>query len=124
MANKAIAWRSANAYLTHPAIANGVVYAARNAPPALDALSETDGHVLWSWSPPAANTAFHRNIVVTQNLVFVSTDANVYAIDLSTQQQVWRYAKPGMLAISANSTLCIVTGASLSDGTVDAIRLK
>jgi outer membrane protein assembly factor BamB len=124
VASKTIAWRSAYGYLTHPAIANGVVYAARNAPPTLDALSETDGHVLWSWSPPAADTAFHRNIVVTQNLVFVSTDANVYAIDLSTHQQVWSYAKPGMLAISASSTLYVVTGATLSDGTVDAIRLK
>jgi outer membrane protein assembly factor BamB len=124
VASKTIAWHSAHAYLTHPAIANGVIYAARNAPPALDALSEADGHVLWSWSPPAADTEFHRNIVVTRNLVFASTDASVYAIDLSTQQQVWHYGKPGMLAISANSTLCIVTGATLSDGTVDAIKLK
>ncbi|TMH20592.1 MAG: hypothetical protein E6H61_10790 [Betaproteobacteria bacterium] len=72
IAGKTIAWRSANAYLTHPAVANGVIYAARNAPPALDALSEADGHILWSWTPPAGNTSFHRNTVVTNNLVFVS----------------------------------------------------
>ena len=58
VANQAIAWRSANAYLTHPALANGVVYAARNGPPVLDALSEADGHVLWSWSPPASLKQF------------------------------------------------------------------
>jgi hypothetical protein len=121
---KTIAWRSANAYLTHPAIANGVIYAARNAPATLDALSEADGHILWSWTPPAGNTSFHRNTVVTDNLVFVSTDANVYAIDLSSHQAVWHYAKPGMLAISGSSILYIATGATLSDGNLVAIKLK
>ncbi len=124
IAGDAIAWRSANAYLTHPAIANGVIYAARNAPATLDALSESDGHILWSWTPPAGNTSFHRNTVVTNNLVFVSTDANVYAIDLSTHQAVWEYAQPGMLAISGSSILFIATGATVSDGNLVAIRLK
>jgi outer membrane protein assembly factor BamB len=124
VAGKTIAWRSANAYLTHPAIANGVIYAARNAPATLDALSEVDGHILWSWTPPTGNTSFHRNTVVTNNLVFVSTDANVYAIDLNTHQAVWQYAKPGMLAISGSSILYIVTGATLSDGNLVAIKLK
>jgi Big-like domain-containing protein/putative pyrroloquinoline-quinone binding quinoprotein len=124
IAGKTIAWRSANAYLTHPAVGNGVIYAARNAPATLDALSEADGHVLWSWTPPAGNASFHRNTVVTNNLVFVSTDANVYAIDLNTHQAVWHYAKPGMLAISGSSILYIATGATLSDGNLVAIKLK
>jgi outer membrane protein assembly factor BamB len=124
IAGKTIAWRSANAYLTHPAIANGVIYAARNSPATLDALSEADGHILWSWTPPAGNASFHRNTVVTNNLVFVSTDANVYAIDLNTHQPVWHYAKPGMLAISGSSILYIATGATLSDGNLVAIKLK
>jgi len=62
--------------------------------------------------------------VVTNNLVFVSTDANVYAIDLSSHQAVWQYAKPGMLAISGSSILYIATGATLSDGNLVAIKLK
>jgi outer membrane protein assembly factor BamB len=124
IAGKTIAWRSANAYLTHPAVGNGVIYAARNAPATLDALSEADGHILWSWTPPAGNASFHRNTVVTNNLVFVSTDANVYAIDLNTHQAVWHYAKPGMLAISGSSILYIATGATLSDGNLVAIKLK
>jgi len=121
---RAYSWRSANAYLTHPAIANGVVYAGRNAPMALDALSETDGHVLWSWTPPAGNSSLHRNVVVTNNLVFVSTDANVYAIDLSTHLAVWQYPRAGMLAISGSGMLYIVTGASVSDGNLVAIKLQ
>ena len=54
----------------------------------------------------------------------VSTDANVYAIDLSTHQSVWQYGQPGMLAISGGSTLYIATGATISDGRLVAIRLK
>jgi len=117
-------WRSANAYLTHPAIASGVIYAGRNGPMALDALSETDGHVIWSWTPPAGNSSLHRNVVVTNNLVFVSTDANVYAIDLNTHLTVWQYPKAGMLAISGSGMLYIVTGATISDGNLVAIKLQ
>ena len=119
-----VAWRSANAYQTHPAIAGGVIYAARNSPAALDALSEVDGRVLWSWALPAGDASFHRNIVLTRNLVFVSTDANTYAIDLTTHQSVWQYPRTGMLAISAGAVLYIVTGATISDGQLVAIRLK
>ena len=120
---RAYAWRSANSYFTHPAAANGVIYAARNAPSSLDALSESDGHILWSWAPPAGES-FHRNIVVTRNLAFVSTDAHVYAIDLGTHQQVWQIAQSGMLAISGSGILYIATGSTLSDGRLIAIKLQ
>jgi outer membrane protein assembly factor BamB len=128
ISKRAYSWRSSYTYLPHPALANGIVYAGRQMPTlALDALSEKDGHVLWSWTPPAGNGYFRRNIVVTKNLVFVSTDANVYAIDLNTHQQVWQYPKPGMLAISSNLNLYIanyVEPLRASDGNLDAIRLK
>jgi outer membrane protein assembly factor BamB len=124
LVHSSVGWRSANAYLTHPALAKGVVYAARNAPASLDALSEADGHLLWSWTPPAGDTSFHRNILVTHNLVFVSTDQNVYAIDLATHEAVWHVAKSGMLALSSSGLLLITTGATLSDGNLVAIKLK
>jgi outer membrane protein assembly factor BamB len=119
-------WSTANAYLTQPALANGVIYAGRNRPMSLDAIDETTGKILWSWTPPAGqtDTEFHRNIVVTRNLLFVSTDQAVYAIDLATRQSVWRYPVPGMLAISANRTLYIAAGARESNGKLIAIRLK
>ena len=123
IAKQAYAWRTQNSYLTHPALANGVVYAARNAPATLDAMSEADGHIEWSWTPPAGDSSFHRNIVVTRNLLFVSTDVNVYAIDLVTHQAVWHYPKPGMIAISAAPMLYIVTGVRVSDGNLVAIKL-
>lgn len=118
-------WASGDAYLTAPAVANGVIYAGRNSPMSLDAIDEATGKVLWSWVPSgAADTSFHRNIVVTNNLLFASTDRAVYAIDLATRKPVWSYPQAGMLAISANRTLYIATGATSSDGGLIAIKLK
>lgn len=118
-------WASGHSYLTAPAVAKGVIYAARNLPMSLDAIDETTGKVLWSWAPGGTeDSGFHRNIVVTDNLLFVSTDKGVVALDLATRTPVWRYPKPGMLAISAGGTLYIATGAKESDGGLVAIRLK
>jgi outer membrane protein assembly factor BamB len=122
--DQALRWRSSHAYLTAPAVANGVVYAARNNPKSLDALDERTGQVLWSWTGTAADTEFHRNVLVTNNLVFVSTDRAVHAIDLSTRQSVWSYPAPGMLALSAAGTLYIVEGAREPTGRLIAIRLR
>ena len=123
--NRSFEWATANAYMTTPAVANGVIYAGRNSPMSLDAIDEASGKVLWSWVPSGnGDASFHRNVVVTNNLLFVSTDIAVYAIDLASKTPVWRYPKPGMLAISADRTLYIATGATLSDGGLVAVKLK
>lgn len=118
-------WSTPYAYITAPAVANGVFYAARNNPMSLDAIDEVTGKVIWSWTPVGSgDTDFHRNIVVTRNILFVSTDKSVYALDLATRMPVWSYPKPGMLAISSDRTLYIATGARESDGHLVAIKLK
>lgn len=124
LAARAMRWRSNSTYLTAPAVANGVVYAGRNNPKSLDALDERTGQVLWSWPGTAQDTTFHRNVLVTNNLVFVSTDRAIHAIDLNTRQSVWSYPAPGMLAMSAGGTLYIVEGAREPTGRLIAIRLK
>lgn len=120
--NHTVAWKSASTYLAHPATAKGVIYAGSGQAARIDALSDTDGHVLWSWTAPAGS-AMHRNLVVTDNLLFASTTESVYAIDLTTHKTVWTYPRPGNLAISGNGTLYIATGATLSDGGLVAIKL-
>jgi outer membrane protein assembly factor BamB len=118
-------WSTSYAYLTAPAVADGVIYAAHNSPMSLDAIDEVTGQVLWSWAPTEnGDTSFHRNIVVTRNLLFVSTNKAVYALDLATRLPVWIYPMPGMLAISAERTLYIATGAQESDGGLVAVSLK
>lgn len=119
-------WATQHAYITAPAVANGVIYAASKSRLALDAIDEETGEILWSWGPGPSqgDSSFHRNIVVTQNLLFVSTDTAVYALDLATRQPVWRYDEAGMLSLSS-STLYIATGFGReSDGGLVAIDLR
>lgn len=117
-------WITANAYLTTPALAKGVIYAGRNAPKSFDAISEATGQVLWSWTASETDSEFHRNVVVTDNLAFVSTDRAVYAIDLQTRQAVWSHPVPGMISLSASGMLYIVEGARESTGRLVAIKLR
>ncbi len=136
MTTNAITWKGSNAYYTNPAISNKVIYVARNNSSSLDAVNEADGTILWSWTPPAGEV-FHRNTIVTDNLVFVSTDKAVYAISLTDHTSKWSYPMPGTLSLSANFMLYIsadyiqvVPGASTpivparSLGQVVAIKLR
>jgi len=118
-------WSTAFTYKTFFAVSNGVVYAGKNNPVALDAIDESTGDVLWSWvAPTAQDTEFHRNVVVTKNLVFVSTNANIYAVDLDTKESVWTYNEPGMIAISDNRILILAPGDRESDGRLIAFDLR
>jgi outer membrane protein assembly factor BamB len=101
-------WRSVNRYHTVPATADGVVYVASNTPRALDAIDEATGQVLWSWTPPSeSGSPFVYNVVVTDNLVFASTRARLYAIDLSSRSEVWSAPTPGWISISGGGTLYV-----------------
>ncbi len=124
VANNAVRWRTARTYMTQPATAKGIVYAGSNTPKSFDAIDEVTGQILWSWVPPLPDQRFHRNVVVTENLVFVSTDRAIYALDLATRQPVWSYPTPGMMAISGGGTLYIVEGAREPTGRLIAIALK
>lgn len=111
-----LAWRSGDAYSTTPAVGGGIVYLARNTPARLDALDEGSGAVRWSWSAPAGET-FLGNTVVTDNLVFVSTDKAVYALPIagSTHQPVWSATGDGgQMAITADGILVIAKRADPS----------
>lgn len=116
-------WRSQRRYLTQPAVVDGVVYAGSNDPKSFDAIDEATGRVLRSWVPPPTDVSFHRNVVATDNLVFVSTDRAVHALDRATLRPVWSYPVPGMLAISGGGTLYIAEGALQATGRLIAISL-
>jgi outer membrane protein assembly factor BamB len=116
-------WRTASLYKTQPAVANGVVYAAGNNPKSFDAISETTGKVLWNWVPNPTDTEFHRNVVVTRNLAFVSTDKAVYAIDLVSHKPVWSWPTPGSISISGDGYLFIAEGAVQSNGRLHAFKV-
>lgn len=116
-------WRSAKTYKTHPAVADGVVYAGSDDPKGFDAISEATGQILWSWVPGTADTEFHRNVVLTRNLAFVSTNRAVYAIDLVTHLPVWSSPTPGNVAITEDGVLVVAVGARESTGLLIAFKL-
>jgi outer membrane protein assembly factor BamB len=101
-------WRVAGVYQVTPAYADGVLYAPNANPYRLEARSEVDGKLLWSWTPQlSAETSFYASPVITKNLLFVSTNINTYAIDLKSKKVVWSYPAAGYLAISASGILYI-----------------
>jgi len=114
-----IAWQVAGRYPSTPAYANGVLYIVNNKPLQLEARSEVNGALLWSWSPAAADTKFTSETLLTNNMVFVSTDIAVYGIDTTFHAAVWSYPFTGRLALSRNGILYLEGAAPLT-----AINLK
>jgi hypothetical protein len=124
---RTIDWSIRGVYPTTPAYDAGVVYAANNNPLRLEARSETDGSLLWSWTPQAAgDTEFTSEVLLTRNAVIVSTNASTYVIDRSTQRTVWSYPASGNLALSPNGILYIVSHAGWSGttATITAINVR
>jgi PQQ-like domain len=106
-----IRWSVPGQYLGNPAYHAGVFYAWNGQPLQLEARSETDGTLLWSWSPTANSTIQGRqnDVLLTNNLVFVTTGTATYAIDLTSHQTVWSLGYGGRLAISAQGVLYLST---------------
>ena len=113
VANQAVRWMSNALYSAFPAVAKGVVYAASNETRTFDALDESTGHLLWSWKPSEqAPYRFIANVLVTDNLAFVSTQSRLYAIDLRRHRTAWSVPTPGTVSLSAGRMLFVSTPGS------------
>jgi outer membrane protein assembly factor BamB len=126
-ASKAVLWSASGYFATDPVVANNVVYVASNSPLRVEARSQSTGGLLWSWSlPDTSATGFTNNLVVTDSLLFVSSNRQTYALDLNSHAQVWSYAKSGHKAISRNGVLYIATRAEdgSSDRGLTAVNLR
>lgn len=124
---------SLDGHFFSPTIANGTIYVMNRVTKQLEARNERDGSLQWSWKPSETyeiETCFAKNIVVTNNIVFVSMYQRVYAIEISSHQVVWKYWKPGELAISNNGILYIKSidnncnGNQRTSGALVAINLQ
>ena len=118
-------WTVKGVYPSTPAYDNGIVYAANNNPLRVEARSEVDGTLIWFWTPPASgDTGFVSEVLLTQNVVIVSTNLSTYAIDRSTHHAVWSYPTAGNLALSPRGILFIEGyGESGSTTTLTAINV-
>jgi hypothetical protein len=124
---QALRWQVAGKFQGNPAYATQVLYAVNSSPLRLEAHAETDGSLLWSWAPQLnTEIGFIGDVLVTNNLVLVSTNVATYAISQSTHQVVWSTQNPGWLALSASGVLYIVLadGNGNPNGQVLAINVK
>lgn len=118
-----VAWRTAGTYNSAPALGKGLLFAASNPRGQLDAIGEDDGAVRWSWPLPAGEE-LGGNIIVTENLLFFSTRAKVYALSLAEPRTVvWSASTPGNLAISQDAKLIVTPFRGIS-GPVTTYALR
>ena len=97
-------------------VANGIVYVSNNGQ--VEARNESDGSLQWLWIPPEGQPA--GPMIVTKNILLVSTAAKTYAVDLATRQSVWSYPAGGHLVLSAQGILFIAQ----SSGRLTAISAR
>ncbi len=113
-----VMWEKAGiAFREEPTIAGGVIYA--HTPAEVQARRESDGSLLWTWTPPGGEEP-RGTMVATRNLLFVTSGPRTVAIDLSAQAEVWSYPAAGNLALTRNGLLLIAQ----AGGTLTAIALK
>ncbi|MDP9009441.1 MAG: PQQ-like beta-propeller repeat protein [Pseudomonadota bacterium] len=130
LTHQTIAWQIAGDYPNTPAYHGGVVYATNNNPVRLEARAETGGALLWSWIPPqAGDTSFESETLLTNNMIFVSTNLATYGIDINTHKTVWSYPLIGKLALSRSGILYIEghsnsTAYPAMPGVLTAINVK
>ncbi len=112
---QAIGWEYDNNASGQPSLAQGLVYVKSNG--SVQVHHERDGSLAWAWTPSIGSVT--SNLIVTENLLFASTDEATYAVDLTTHTTVWSYDTGGHLALSDEDALFIAT----SDGRLIAIDL-
>lgn len=103
LGTKQVQWEQSGAFSGTAAVANGTIYLISDQQ--LQARSESDGALQWSWAPPDGPPI--GEVVVTRNVVFVSTVANTYGVDITARRQGWSFAVGGHLALSAQGYLFI-----------------
>jgi outer membrane protein assembly factor BamB len=108
-----VSWEQSASYAGMPVVGGGVVFGYSGT--GVAARRESDGALLWSWTPPAPDTEA-LSLVLTNNVLFASISpgfgdaGTTYAIDLASHLSVWSYPTSGELALSSEGVLYIVSG--------------
>jgi outer membrane protein assembly factor BamB len=110
---QAVAWTANGTYSGMAAYANGVVYGISGGN--LIARDALTGTLSWSFT---GNEGITYPPVLANGYAYMSNGTNVYAVDLTTHQQVWTAPVGGWLAIASGRLLVAGT-----DGTVHAFLM-
>ncbi|MEJ2727654.1 MAG: PQQ-binding-like beta-propeller repeat protein [Deltaproteobacteria bacterium] len=112
-----IKWEKDGGFSGQPSLAEGIIFAVYDGD--LYALDESDGSFIDEWKPWQApqGESIVTPMIVTDNLIFASTESATYALDLEKQKEQWSYPAGGHLALSDEGVLFIAT----ADGNLVAI---
>lgn len=115
------AWSVTGNISAAPTYAKDVVFVLNANGTVLEARSAQTGSLVWMASALSSDNVSRnfRNMVVTDNLVFISSGNNTLAIDIKTRQVVWEHPFGGSLAISDRGVLYIK-----GDSRIEAINLQ
>jgi hypothetical protein len=116
LVKRQIAWEITGGYAGQPSVANGVIYVTKSGQ--VEAHRESDGGLLWTWVPPTGSVT--GPMIVTKNILLVTTAAAMYAIDLGTHGSTWSYPGGGQIAISKSGTLFLAQ----TTGKIISIKLR
>jgi len=109
VANRNEVWRVKQRFMSNPVVAAGQIYVVNAVGNSVEARELSTGASVWSWTPPNASDIIPTgNLIVTDNLVFVSTATSTFAIDIASRRHVWSTPRTGHLALSSNGVLYIV----------------
>jgi len=124
LTNEDIGWEipkgDEEGFISQPSFAEGIIFAVYEG--GLHALNESDGTFIddWEpWQPPGDDETINAPMIVTDNLIFVSTSSATYAVDLANQTEELVYSSGGQLALSEEGILFIAT----AEGVLIAIDL-
>jgi hypothetical protein len=77
----------------------------------LRVLDQATGAELWSWNSPTGHN-LSGNVLLTENLAFVSSQLETFAVDLETRQQVWSAPFAGTLSWGGGEGVLIISNGS------------
>lgn len=111
--NKKVLWHESVSIQNTTVGGNGILYFIEEPPwrsdekPALKAVELTTGDTIWRLEYPENLAA--RDMILTNNLLFVSNKEHVFAVDVVSGQEVWRLELGGTLYFSNHGQLYIST---------------
>lgn len=126
LSTRSVKWALNDHYMTTPVVAGSLLYVLNN--DQVQARRLSDGILVWSWALPHEEVIDaglygqkkRKNMIATNNLLFVTAENTTYALDLVTHQPVWSYPRGGELSMSKYGVLFINT----TDAHIIAITLN
>lgn len=115
MSGAEVLWRVSGQFMGTPAVAAQRVYVYNAETRRMEVYDELTGEWLWGWGngQELPGQWLAQAPLVTDNLVFASTDNEAVALDLKTHEVVWRHPRGGHFAISDSGVLYLVSGGAL-----------